>query len=108
MCHIQMTDCVAEYSNTVYAMRRAFATLLPKNYDRATAKSFMGHKPGSYLLESLYDKSGMDLNLAEGILGPDEQAATVITPASLKRSVFTIRSTLTVPTDPQIRLLRPR
>lgn len=57
------------YGCSLYACRRGFATELHRNYSALLAKWFLGHKPNSSLLHSVYDQTPDDIDVLGGVTG---------------------------------------
>jgi len=75
------------FSDTLYAFRRNFATWVTKYVDPRFAKFFLGHQANSTMLEARYDQGSGNVNLTEGLLGPQEHQTAIVTPLSLQRHV---------------------
>lgn len=82
------------YGCTLYACRRGFATELARNYGEMMAKHFLGHKPNSSLLHSVYDRSPDGVDVLGGLTSGGDPTefvgllpSDIVSPWSLKRTV---------------------
>lgn len=62
-----------KYGCSFYACRRGFTTELQRNYGHQYTKHFLGHKGGSTLIHSTYDKSPDSMDITGGILGDGDR-----------------------------------
>lgn len=71
----------SKFACTLYAFRRAFATMLAVNFDREVGRHFMAHNPDSPVYAT-YDRSVDRINIAEAVLGEGAERQLVkISPA---------------------------
>ena len=79
------TELGQGYTQTLYSFRRGFATSVSRHLDKSLAKFYMGHFANSGVLEATYYAGYKDENMTEGLLGPNDHRAQVLTPLTYKR-----------------------
>ncbi|WVQ99693.1 hypothetical protein IAU59_006834 [Kwoniella sp. CBS 9459] len=74
------------FSDTLYALRRGFATRVAQHLSAGIAKFHLGQHANSTVMESTYYQGHSDENLTEGVVGEKERQVKVITPLSFTRA----------------------
>ncbi|OCF59176.1 hypothetical protein L486_03677 [Kwoniella mangroviensis CBS 10435] len=96
------------FSDTLYALRRGFATTVGKHLDPRIAQFFMGHESNSTMFFGTYNQANVEENLTEGVLGPEEHQIRVVTPLAYERhavptSMPTVTLSQALSSHPQFR-----
>ncbi|OCF74702.1 hypothetical protein I204_05083 [Kwoniella mangroviensis CBS 8886] len=74
------------HSDTLYALRRGYATNVGQNLSRSAAVFHMGQRANTTMFEEHYDQSHLQQDMTEGILGVSEKSAKVVTPLTFTRA----------------------